>query len=251
MTFASGRTTLRLTPTSDQSIGRRQGPGPGAATGLQPRRHPGRRPEAPGRPRPRPPDRHRARHLHRAIGGLTVRCFRNDRRPDGADVRHAWPGRVCGNLWPGRVCGRLPHADDQRGHGWFLRQPPRTWQLVWRAAGHGSGTAATAGHSRVQTRWHGRCPVGMATRPPMREQGGLPQTSPDTSAVTVRRAVQVPDTHGRTTASGVRPAAAVARGTGRRVGGRWWDAASAGGCGRAGRSGGRGAARGQRSSPAG
>mgnify|MGYP003290505441 CR=1 FL=1 len=26
MTFASGRTTLRLTPTSDQSIGRRQGP---------------------------------------------------------------------------------------------------------------------------------------------------------------------------------------------------------------------------------
>lgn len=66
MTFASGRTTLRLTPTSDQSIGRRQGPGPGAATGLQPRRHPGRRPEAPGRPRPRPQDRHRARHLHRA-----------------------------------------------------------------------------------------------------------------------------------------------------------------------------------------
>ena len=85
MTFASGRTTLRLTPTSDQSIGRRQGPSPGAATGLQPRRHPGRRPEAPGRPRPRPrpQDRHRARQLHRATSGLTVRCFRNDRRPDG------------------------------------------------------------------------------------------------------------------------------------------------------------------------
>jgi hypothetical protein len=47
------------------------------------------------------------------------------------------------------------------------------------------------------------------------------------------------------------PAAAVARGTGRRVGGRWWGAASAGGRERAGRSGGRAAGRGHRSSPAG
>jgi hypothetical protein len=60
---------------------------------------------------------------------------------------------VCGDLWPGRVSGRLPHAGHQRGHGWSLRQPPRTWQLVWRPAGHESATAATAGHSRVQTRW--------------------------------------------------------------------------------------------------
>jgi hypothetical protein len=50
---------------------------------------------------------------------------------------------------------------------------------------------------------------------------------------------------------GVRPTEAVATGTGRRVGGRWWDATSAGGRGRAGWSTGRGAGRGHRSSPAG
>jgi hypothetical protein len=86
---------------------------------------------------------------------------------------------VCGDLWPGRVSGRLPHAGHQRGHGWSLRQPPRTWQLVWRAAGHGSGTAATAGHSRVQTSWawsvscqHGDPTAHAGNR------SGLPQTSP-------------------------------------------------------------------------
>src|SRR5918995_1345175 len=42
----------------------------------------------------------------------------------------------------------------------------------------------------------------------------------------------------------------TARGTGRRGGGRWWDAANASRRGRAGRSGGRGAGRGHRSSPA-
>jgi hypothetical protein len=48
----------------------------------------------------------------------------------------------------------------------------------------------------------------------------LSQTLPGTSAVAVRHAVLVPDTCGRTAASGVRRAGAVARGTGRRVGGR-------------------------------
>jgi hypothetical protein len=138
MTFASGRTTLRLTPTSDQSIGRRQGPSPGAATGLQPRRHPGRRPEAPGRPRPRPPDRHRACHLHRAISGLTVRCFQND-----------LPSRrlvscICGqagvNGHPG-ICGGLRLGMPVRPHtarrppawmGWSLRAAPGTRRLVRR-----------------------------------------------------------------------------------------------------------------------
>jgi hypothetical protein len=128
MTFASGRTTLRLTPTSDQSIGRRQGPDPGAATGLQPRRHPGRRPEAPGRPRPRPQDRHRARHLHRATSGLTVRRFRNSHPPDSwcpAHVTRLVSG-TCdqvgidghpGGLTSGWVSGRRRHAGHQRGHG--------------------------------------------------------------------------------------------------------------------------------------
>ena len=44
---------------------------------------------------------------------------------------------------------------------------------------------------------------------------------------------------------------AVATGDGRRVGGRWWDVASASGRGQAGRSGGCGAGRGHRSWPAG
>src|SRR5512132_2811706 len=79
----------------------------------------------------------------------------------------------------------------------------------------------------------------------------LPQILPDSSAVAIRHLAQVPDTRRRTAASGARPATAVATGTGRRVGGRWWDAASAGGREQAGRSGGRGAGRGHRSSPAG
>jgi hypothetical protein len=58
----------------------------------------------------------------------------------------------------------------------------------------------------------------------------LPQTLPDTSVVVVRHAVQVPDT-----ADGLPHPVSVQRmgvvtGTGRRVGGRWWDAASADGC---------------------
>jgi hypothetical protein len=110
---------------------------------------------------------------------------------------------VCGDLWPGRVsASRTPATSADTG--WSLRQPPRTSQLVWRAAGHGSGTAATAGHSRVQTRWAWSvsCRHGDPDRP-CGNRSGLPQTSPDTSAVAVRRAVQVPDTHERTAASGV------------------------------------------------
>ena len=154
MTFASGRTTLRLTPTSDQSIGRRQGPGPGAATGLQPRRHPGRRPEAPGRPRPRPPDRHRARHLHRAISGLTVRCFRTVRRPDGwcpapvarlVSVAMLVSGRS--QAWTGcPAAHRMPATSVDE---YSLPQPPQTWQLYAARKTNQSGTAATAGPGRL------------------------------------------------------------------------------------------------------
>jgi hypothetical protein len=47
---------------------------------------------------------------------------------------------VCGDLRPGRVSGRpQQHAGHQRGHRWPLRQPPRTCQLVRRAAGPGPG----------------------------------------------------------------------------------------------------------------
>jgi hypothetical protein len=66
-----------------------------------------------------------------ASGGLTVRCFRDNRRPDGwcpADVARlvsiAMPvsAAICG---PGRLSGRRPHAGHQRGHGWSLRLPTR------------------------------------------------------------------------------------------------------------------------------
>jgi hypothetical protein len=52
--------------------------------------------------------------------------------------------------------------------------------------------------------------VGVLTawrpRPPMREQEWTAADIAGHSAVAVRRAVQVPDTRGRTAASGVRPA---------------------------------------------
>jgi hypothetical protein len=51
---------------------------------------------------------------------------------------------------------------------------------------------------------HGRCPVGMATPAAPRGTGAdVPQTVPDTSAATVRHAVQVPDTRGHAAASDV------------------------------------------------
>jgi hypothetical protein len=129
--LASGRTTLRLTPTSDQSIGRRQGPGPGAATGLQPRRHPGRRPEAPGRPRPRPQDRHRARHLHRAISGLTVRCLRRPCPVCGHVVLRADGGVQAGATCCGQLSGNRCHCCRLGGPAAvLLPQPRRSCPLV-------------------------------------------------------------------------------------------------------------------------
>jgi hypothetical protein len=153
---------------------------------------------------------------------------------------------------PDGASGRLPHAGHQRGHGWSLRQ--HRGHSNWCGARPGRGPEpllpkATAASKRGG---HGRCPVSITTPTAHAGTGAdSPQTLPDTAAVAVRHAVQVPDTPRRTVGSGVCPAAAVATATGRRVGGRWWDAASAGGCGRAGRSGGRGAGRGHRSSPAG
>ena len=249
MTFASGRTTLRLTPTSDQSIGRRQGPGPGAATGLQPRRHPGRRPEAPGRPRPRPPDRHRARHLHRAISGLTVRCFRTVRRPDGwcpapvarlVSVAMLVSGRS--QAWTGcPAAHRMPATSVDE---YSLPQPPRTWQLYAARRRTNPGpllpqapavSVSMVSVGRHGRRWLVREQGGSAADPAGHSRCGRPEWRPGSGH------------RDRTAGSSGRPAGPVARGTARQVGGRWWDAASADGHDQAGRSGGSGAGRGHRS----
>jgi hypothetical protein len=251
MTFASGRTTLRVTP-HERPV---HWPSPRARSwcsdGLQPRRHPGRRPEAPGRPRPRPQDRHRARHLHSATSGLTVRCFGDDHCPDG------WcPARVARPVSAGisgpdgcRAGARTPvtSADtggpcgSHRGHGnWSGARPATGLEPLL--------PQATAASKRG---WYGRCPVGMAT-PTAHAGTGVDCRRHRRTLPLWPSAVPSRSGHrGRTAASGVCPAAAVARGTGRRVGGRCWDAASAGGRGRAGRSGDRGAGRGRRSSPVG
>ena len=255
--LASGRTTLRLTPTSDQSIGRRQRPGPGAATGLQPRRHPGRRPEAPGRPRPRRP----------TVTVLVTCTERSADRPSAASgttalrtagVRHRWLGLVSMAMpvsaaicRPGRMSGHRPHAGHQCGHG-SSPVAPGTWKLMRR-------TARTQVRNRCYRRprppqmrcpWSVSGPHGHPSRPCQNRSGSAANTAghfpswPPGMPSWFRH-------RGRPPASAVRPAAAVATGTGRRGGGHWWDAATAGGRDQARRSGARGAARGHRSSPAG
>jgi hypothetical protein len=180
--------------------------------------------------------------------GLTVRCFRDDRRPDGwCPARVARPVSAAISGPAGcPAAARTPaiSADtggpcgSHLGHGNRSGARPDTGPQPLLPQ-------ATAASKRGG---HGLCPVGMAT-PTAHAGTGVDcrRHRRDSTAVAVRRAVQVPDTRGRTAASGLCPAAAVARGTGRRVGGRCWDAASAGGCGRAGRSAGRGAGRGRRS----
>jgi hypothetical protein len=189
-----------------------------------------------------------------------------ERRPSGRLVSgtRGWAG-VSGHAGVhGRTAvrtgsSRLLYARYQRGHRWSLRSPSRTCSL------YDAGRTQCPGRRRrrpLRARAHASEPrkVSMGWCPARDGHLGgrpgtaavLPRTPPDTSAVAVRDVVQVPDTRGRFAASGVRrPVAEVARGTGRRVDGRWWDAANAGRRGRAGRSGGRGADRGRRSSPGG
>ena len=90
-------------------------------------------------------------------------------------------------------------------------------------------------------RWWGRTPAEPAA------------DAPDGSADAVRAGLSwVPDICRQPAASRHgRRRDVTATGTGRRGGGRWWDAATAGRRGRAGRSGGRAAGRGRRSSPGG
>jgi hypothetical protein len=140
--------------------------------------------------------------------GLTVRRFRNDRRPDG------WcPAHVAGWYWcprrsaakdtcPADYCRSATSVDTR----WSSPVAPRTWHLV-----------RHSGRTRVRNRCDRRprpSPSGVGlvgVRPawaagPCGTGAVRPQTLPDTSAVALHHAVQVPDTCGRTAPSGVRPA---------------------------------------------
>jgi hypothetical protein len=157
---------------------------------------------------------------------------------------------VCVGLTPRTVSGRLPPAGHQRGHVVVPAVPTRTWAT--RAA-------------RSRTRYPGpllRRPrpcaseVGMVgVRPawppqrPDRERSGAATDTAGRFRCGRPSAVQVPDTADGLPLGITRECGAT--GTGRRVGGRWWDAASAGEREPAGRPGGRGVDCGRRSSPAG
>jgi hypothetical protein len=106
-------------------------------------------------------------------------------------------GGVRGGLTPGTGVRRRPPADHQRTRGGPCGNH--------RGHGHSSGarpaamfgTAAIAGHGRVQAGEHGRCPAALPPRGPCGTSAVLSRTLPDTSATAVRRAVQVTDTRGR------------------------------------------------------
>jgi hypothetical protein len=172
-------------------------------------------------------------------------------RTDG--VRHTWPGWC---RWP---C-RCPQRSETRTD---VRPPTHTGHQAWTWVIPAAATAdmATRATDTCPGRLHRRprpasshdSVVGVRSawpRPSLLDRRGRPQTLPDTSAAAVRDAVQVPDTaDGRPRPLSARGCGA--RGTGRRVGRRCWDAASAHGREQAGRSGGHGADRGHRSWPAG
>ena len=64
--------------------------------------------------------------------------------------------------------GQRPPAGNQCRYVMVPVVAPRTWQLACRAAGHGPGTAAVAGHGRAQRVGYGRRPLSttaVAVRP--------------------------------------------------------------------------------------
>jgi hypothetical protein len=142
--------------------------------------------------------------------------------------------------WP-RARTRDGPCGSHRGHGNSCGAQPDT----------GSGTAAAAGHGQLQARraWSvsGQHVHPVAVRERERSCRGHCRTPPPRPSGMPSRFRTPTDALPHP----VSPGGHGARGTGRQVGGRWWDAASAGGHERAGRSGGRGAGRGHRSSPAG
>ena len=160
------------------------------------------------------------------ISGLTVRCFPNDRRPDSwcpvyvaKRVSVANAG-VRGGLAAAQVSGpayRLPAASVN------------TWWPLRSSRGHGDSCGpwpdACPGPLLLQARAPRSAMIMVGVRPagptghPYWTGAVLPQTLPDTAALAVRSAVQVPDPRTDCRVR-CRQAAIVATGIGRRVGGR-------------------------------
>jgi hypothetical protein len=172
-----------------------------------------------------------------------------------AGVRHTMAGWC---RWPCRCPRRADAPDCTRSSP--ARRPP-VWTRRGSAAATATGQRVRRSRIRVwdecyrrprppQVRWSVSGRRGHPD-PPCWTAAVLLRTLPDTSAVAVRDAIQAPDTADERPRPVSARRGAVATGNGRRVGGRWWDVASAGGRGQAGRSGGRGAGRGHRSWPAG
>jgi hypothetical protein len=186
---------------------------------------------------------------------LTVRCFPNDRRPD------SWcPAYTAGlGRWP-RWCPRQSAAGQVPAAFRTLATSADTEWSPWGShrghatcatrAGRGPWDAAVAGHGRVhigerggvRSAWPAQLPVRHRSGPAADTAGhfccGRPGCRPTSGHARTLCRVRCP------------PAGCVLRGTGHRGGGRWWDATNAGEREPAGRSGGRGADREHRSSPA-
>jgi len=180
----------------------------------EPTRSPARAKAIAGRPTPR----HLRRSVHgllahlsagescndEMIGGLTVRRFGNNRRPDSWCPAHVARlvsvanAGVRGVSRPDGCPSRRRPAGHQCGPG--VVPAPATADMATRGAEPDavSGTAAPQAAAAFQARWmwsvSGRHDHRAATRE--RERSCRRQV-PDTSAVAVRHAVQVPDTRGR------------------------------------------------------
>jgi hypothetical protein len=148
------------------------------------------------------------------------------------------------------------HAGIRGGRMSGQRSPPATsvdtkWSLWsprghgnWRAAQPDTGPVPLLSHATAASKWVGMVGVRSAW-----QRGGPFGSSSGRAADTAGHfRCSVPAMPSRVwtpadtpAAPGVRSAECAARGTGRRVDGCWWDAASAGARGRVGRSGGRGA----------
>jgi hypothetical protein len=138
---------------------------------------------------------------------LTVRCFRNDCRPDRQCPARGQAGggsqaRVRGGCRPRRECPADDRTPAARRTGGDPSGSPGGHDNSCGARPDATPeSAAAAGSGRLKCVECGRCVAGMVPYAAPERRAILPQTLPDTSTTAVRQAVQ-PDTRRRTAASG-------------------------------------------------